>query len=228
MALKSKQLQALAAKLSSQHNDAFSALTALGVPEKEAMNLVSAIPDVTDPGEIVRSALRSRNPGSRAKTLPGGPSGAVLINPSATDSKNTVNSAGPAAAVAPVMGQPQPPTAPIANRPNLRTFIPQKPAPPVQQPVSPAAAQTRAPISLKNFVPRPAAPKPEKPRIRVKAAGQRIPVAPIGGSSPEPAAPAKAPANAPVMIRTYDEYDQLAPGTEFVWPDGHVYRKPAQ
>jgi hypothetical protein len=66
----------------------------------------------------------------------------------------------------------------------------------------------------------------------MRAAGQRIPPAPIGKGAPteEPEAPAEAKEKAAPLplIRSAEEYEQLAPGTEFIWrSDGHVYEKPA-
>lgn len=81
-----------------------------------------------------------------------------------------------------------------------------------------------------------------KPRIRVRAAGTKIPAAPLGGEGPttEATSPTKEPetptaaAETPTknrvlpLIHSVEEYNQLAPGTEFIWrSDGHIYEKPA-
>lgn len=228
---------------SDQHDEALLALKALKVPEKEAKKLLEPLTRQAATGDLLRMALRSRAAGTKRPPTPaGGPTGAVPINPpAAAQSTAVVPASGPPPApIKPKPGTPGksnpwtfreifglPPKKPKPSPPSQQqqavgsapgvgapgaTAAPPHPMPAAQMPpvapISPAAAQTQ---------PAPA----QKPRIRVRAAGQRMPVAPIGGAP-------KQPAETPPFIHSYEEYEQLAPGTEFIWTNSHVYRKPAQ
>jgi hypothetical protein len=208
-------------KWTSQHDDALAGLTALKLPPKEARALLEGLGSA-DTGDLIMQALRNRHKGKAAMSVPGGPANAAPINKQST-----------------------PPPLPFGgqqmqlprNMPPLPGQQPQMPPPLPKAPIGPAAAQLQPTMPV-------AAHRPEKPRIRVRAAGGPVPAAPIGGAGPSVGAssPTNAPETpteaqqppttqqaAPPRIRSEDEYDKLAPGTEFVWiPDGHIYRKPAE
>lgn len=102
-------------------------------------------------------------------------------------------------------------------------------------PIAPAAAQLQPPTPAgAPPAPPPAAPPAQKPRIRVRAAGSRIPPAPIGGQGPstEAQTPTEAPQTPTTAaerkwIWTDAEYEKLEPGAKFIWgPNGKRYTKP--
>lgn len=235
------------------HESALSGLTGMGIPKKEARAHLEVLPGA-DVAELMRQALASRSRGQKPPpAIPGGPRGAVPLNPQPA-------AAAPPPPAPPAAGAPQP--QPPPKGPSMRdmllakaaTVAPQPSAAPkrdlfnriadtvfgggppkapigpaLKQAPSPAAAQTQPAVQPGST---------EKPRIRVRAAGTRIPPAPIGKTAAteapgaeEPEAPAETKEKAPPLplIRSKEEYEQLAPGTEFIWAsDSHIYEKPAE
>lgn len=219
------------------HESALSGLVGLGIPKKQAQQFLEALPPA-EVGELMRQALASRTRSQAPPAaIPGAPSGAVPLHPQTQAPPQQTAQPPPAAPAS------QLPAAPIQKKGDRFNRIadmltgwmapswvgggPLPPKAPISAatpaaPITPAAAQTQ-PAS------QPAQP-PEKPRIRIPAAGRRIPPAPIG-KAPEaaPEAPAETKQKAPPLplIRSREEYEQLAPGTEFIWrSDGHIYSKP--
>jgi hypothetical protein len=68
-------------------------------------------------------------------------------------------------------------------------------------------------------------PAPVKPRIRVKAAGSKIPETPAA-EAPKPKE-AQTPEGLP-LVGTQEEYDKLPVGSRFRHPDGFIYRKASE
>jgi hypothetical protein len=203
-------------KWTPQHDDALAALTSLKLPPKEGRKLLEGL-EGADTGDLIIKALRARHKG-KALSLPGGPSNAAPITP-------------------PPLPRQTPP--PLPGQMQLPKNMPPLPGPSPQitkAPIGPAAAQLAS-------TPPPPTP-PEKPRIRVRAAGGPVPAAPLGGGAPSikqgaptngpltpsvaPQPPSTQPA-APPRIRSEEEYEKLPPGQKFIWvPDGHIYQKPTQ
>jgi hypothetical protein len=207
------------------HDTVLSGLTGMGLGKGYATSLLSGMKE-TDAAQMIRAALQSHTKSKNLSPVPGGPQNAVPIVPQP-------GPAGPAAAQ--VSGAPP---AQVRPAPSLRSFVPQRPA-------SAAGAQTGPRIDLRSFIPKgpsqaaaaPAAPEvvpaTQKPRIRIQAAGRRIPAAPLGSPTEAAQSPTQGPQTpskpTPPLIHTAQEYEQLAPGTEFIWrSDGHIYEKPAE
>lgn len=232
------------------HESALTGLLGLGLGKKHARSLLEPLPP-SDLASMMRAALRSHTQAKKPAPVEGGPQGAAPI---------MGKPAPPPAAPAAAQTKPAPSM--------LRSFVP--PRAPLQAAAvaSGAAPQPQPKISLRGFTPaqKPPSPKAEepegkppftqiigappgwkpsdvlvKPRIRVRAAGQKLPAAPLGTETPS--SEATSPTEAPqvptegkqtpskkkplVFISTQREYDGLEPGTEFVWPNGRVYEKPA-
>lgn len=215
------------------HEDALSGLVGLGLGKKYGQSLLADVP----PGnlsDMMNAALRSHAKSKNLSPIAGGPQRAVPVNP--PQAPPPLPSAGPRNApplpgkiASPrVQGQQGQPKGDALER--LLGFLTvggaKKPTASVPPPLPPSAPIGPAAAQLA-----PAAPK-EKPRIRVRAAGGYVPPAPLGGQAPstETASPTKEPetpskAKQPVFISTLKEYEELEPGTEFMWPDGHIYEK---
>jgi hypothetical protein len=209
-------------KWTPQHDDALAALTSLKLPAKEGRKLLEGL-EGADTGDLIVKALRARHKG-KALSLPGGPSNAAPITPPPL----------PRQTPPPLPGQMQLPK-------NMPPLPGQQPSPQITKaPIGPATAQLS---SSDNPIKAAGAP-PEKPRIRVRAAGGPVPAAPLGGAGPSieqgsptngPLTPTAAPQPpstqeaAPPRIRSEEEYQKLPPGQKFIWvPDGHIYQKPAE
>jgi hypothetical protein len=217
-------------KWTPHHETALAALTTLKVPTKEGRELLSPLQGVDDPGELLRLALRQRATANKRFTMPGAPQNAAPVNPPAPKQsgpslKGFTPAMPPQRPSPSLMGQGGDIYRNLANQihgVNLRGFTPKRPAP-LAPIVSPTAVGPQ-----------------EKPRVRIKAAGHRIPPAPIGGPAvaPAPTMPsgpqqvaqnvprqAQVPTRPPV-ISSDAEFHKLEPGTVFHWaPDGHLYRK---
>jgi hypothetical protein len=229
----------------------------MGLGKKYATDLLSGMKE-DDVGNMMRLALQghaqSRNMAPVA--VPGGPRNASPIV-----RRGPTPVPGPGPGPTPTAPMPTPIGGGAGMRPSLlRSFVPQQ-----QAGSGAAAAQTRPNINLRSFVPRapissPSAPieggatpytqvvgappgwKPSdaglaKPRVRVRAAGRRIPAAPIGSPAEAPEAPTeraqtpsnapKAPSSAPMpRIRSEEEWQRLPSGSDFIWvPNGKQYTK---
>jgi hypothetical protein len=205
------------------HDAVLSGLTGMGLGKGYATNLLSGMKEA-DVQQMMRAALQAHTKSQKLSPVPGGPQNAVPIVPQP-------GPAGPAAAQ--VSGAPP---AQVRPAPSLRSFVPQRPA-------SAAGAQTGPRIDLRSFIPKgpsqaaaaPAAPQvvpaTQKPRIRIQAAGRRIPAAPLGSPTQEaqtPSAGPKTPSGAGPMprIRSEEEWQKLPNGSDFIWvPNGKQYTK---
>lgn len=217
------------------HESALSGLVGLGISKKEARAFLESMKG-GDVATLMRSALAQRN---RAQAPPsavsGGPGGARPIQatpPPLPPSRGQGPPPLPPPTPTPQAGAPKK----VDTLQNILNFMMMSPgggakSRPPSAPIGPASAQLTAPA------PSTAPPGPpavqQKPRIRIRAAGGRVPPAPIGGQTPSteatsPTKEAQTPSTPeqPVFISTKKEYDELEPGTEFMWPDGHIYEKP--
>jgi hypothetical protein len=236
---------------SPQHEDALKALIHLGLGKQYGRSLLEAMPQQNSLDDLVNMAVQAHGKAySRTKTLPvkGGPKNAVPLKDPAKKAgpapaplgaaPPTQRPSGPvplpkvtaaerlAGPGAPPPAQPGGPVPSPAVSAAQRLQVPReswssilgRSAPP-PAPLSPAAAQTQP-----QGQPGPTAGAlgpSEKPRIRVRTVGQRIPAAPLG--APAPAAGPTTPSGPP-MISTREDYDKLPPGTLFKWSDGRLYR----
>lgn len=242
-------------KWTQNHESALSGLVGLGISKKQAKEFLEAQPS-GEVDELMRQALAARTRSQAPPSaIPGAPSGAVPLHPPKSapapsqaappkapgmpfpEERGPWSAASMAAGQKPQRVRVAPQSGPqISGEWSASSMMPSaprqgtpaaaiNPAMPPPAPITPAAAQTQ---------PGPQAVPPVKPRIRIRAAGQRIPPAPIGpagGAESTPEAPAQAKEQAAPLplIRSKEEYDQLPPGTEFIWrSDGHVYEKPAE
>lgn len=196
------------------------------VPEKEARKLLEEL-EGEESGDLMRQALRARSGAIvRKPQVPaGGPQNAMPVNPT------------------PAAQQTQDPEA-LRQAAIKRVSTGWSSLIPPRAPIGPAAAQLSPPSMAAPSPQQPAMPGPggEKPRIRVRAAGGPVPAAPLGGQAPsiEQGSPTNAPQTPTeaqqtpskkkpvIFISTQKEYEQLEPGTEFMWPNGHIYEKPAE
>jgi hypothetical protein len=211
-----------------QHDDALSGLVGLKIPKKEARKFVEVLQS-DDVNKMIAQALSARTRSqSPPPAIPGGPRGAVPIHPQSQGAAPPRPTAGapPAPSPAPPLPASRPAAAPIKKRDLFNRVadtltgwmapswvgggpLPPKPAPinlaaPTTTPTTPVAAQTG-----------------EKPRIRVPLVGK---VAETAAEEPTKEKAAPLP-----LISSKEEYQQLAPGTEFIWKsDGHVYEKPKE
>lgn len=251
------------------HEDALKGLMHLGLGKQYALDLLEHVKG-TQLSDMMNEALRMHSASKKPSVIEGGPKNAVPI-------KHQPSPAAPSAAPVPAPSAPPPaPPAPRAV-PKTAPVAPRPVAPAGQFSGAPASLQVQAgqeaeaeaarQAAIKrmssgwaNLIPPKApiqaaaaqlAPTSEaasaKPRIRIRAAGSRIPPAPLGGQAPSTQAPSptkevEAPTQAPqgpskeappaaekrVWIYTDDEYEKLAPGSKFIWgPNGRKYTKPA-
>jgi hypothetical protein len=216
------------------HQDAHDALVAMGIPSKEAKELLKGLSGV-DSGDIATQALRLRGRQNKRVTAPSGaPAGAVPLNPpSATQSaaKAAVNQ--PAAAAKPKTKGPVPePAIPAAMRlkmppPDWNAILGR----PKPQPAAPPPAPITPPQGAEQP---PQQQLPGKPRYRVPLVSYPTP-APIAGApsapvaeaqptaQPQPQAPPQLPGQAP-EINSMEDYNKLAPGTLFRWTGEGAHR----
>jgi len=198
-----------------QHDDALKAMLAFKLNKNYARAILEQLPEQKSLDDLVNMAFQAHGKSFKGQLPKGAPQNAVPLTSPATPPK---------------------PTTPAIS---LRSFVPSKPT-------QASGAQVKpAPISLKSFTPTQkaekakaavepeAAPAPEKPGIRMPLVSRQVPAAPLGGpaqqnapSGQPAAAPATPAATPPVRIYSSAEYERLAPGTRFIWPDGHIYRKP--
>jgi hypothetical protein len=219
------------------HEDALKTLTALGLGKNYGTQLLTGSKE-KNLDDMVNAALRSHAMGKKLVPIPGGPRGAVPIVPQTNQppqqlarqqSPRPQPQAEPPPQPGVWSGQQlagglklprTPPPAPVSFGGGPSSMAQQL----AGQGPSAATAQTRPAPPL-------AGGAPTKPRIRVPAAGRRIPAAPLGSPTQGPETPqvqTEKPPSLP-LIHSSEEYEQLAPGTEFIWKsDGHIYEKPAQ
>jgi hypothetical protein len=184
------------------HEDALSAMSALGISKKEATNLLKQVPGTTS-SELAHNALRARS----TKPAVSEPQGAVKVAPISSPG------APPRPPIMPAQPQswfgkkPSPESGAMILPESMRYSLQGPPAAPSASP----AVKLPSPESGAMILSQPGPPAaPVKPRIRVPAAGGQI--------------PSEAPkANTPVSVQTEAELVKLPSGTHFVWSDGNRY-----
>jgi hypothetical protein len=240
-----------------QHDDALSGLVGLKIPKKEARKFVEGLQS-TDVNEMIRQALAARTRSQRpSPAIPGGPQGAVPIHPQPQPPPSVPPTpSGPTApgfgertrlGAARLLGrafgaqsapspQPAPRNAPLFRSPEEQAAAEQQSQRDLESAVQKATSGWRTAMQAQPPqapIQAAAAQIKEKPRIRMPLVSRRVPPAPIGGGAPGAETAAEEPTKekaAPLpLISSKEEYQQLAPGTEFIWKsDGHVYEKPKE
>lgn len=138
----------------------------------------------------------------------------------------------PKAPIGPALAQtqPEPPAQPPAEKPRIRVPLVSRQIPPA--PIAPPSKPEPEGLSdeereqLVGGLRKLTIPEAEARELAAKATSTDP--FEVAGQRGQQAAEAGKPAGLP-LISSAQEYQQLAPGTEFIWKeDGHVYEKPAK